>query len=141
MPLRPSEATSHKQKAKLQVKYDEWKKGWDEWSDITCPCGWGYFNTDGIWVSGADVRKLAQPVNPIWKGTGGRHPQAPSTEDEDAEGRTPAKNEFEAFPGKLCERDKDTPGSWYVIDVSCSLEVACSQLAKMTTRTRRNQLD
>jgi hypothetical protein len=106
MPSWPSEETSEEH----NLKYDQWKKGYNEWSKITCPCGWGYFDFDGIWVSGADVRKRIRRPNPLWKDTGG---QAPTTKDT---GRgKPSSIKFEGFPGKLFERDEDTAGSWYGI--------------------------
>jgi hypothetical protein len=107
-PQWPSEKSSSQQK----LEYEKWKVDWDEWSKITCPCGWGYFNYNGIWVSGAKVRKGNEPSNPLWKDTGG---QAPTTKDT---GRAkPSSIKFEAFPGKLFERLEDTAGSSYVTDI------------------------
>lgn len=70
-PARPSKNSSVDE----HRAYDKWKKGWEEWSQITCPCRNGYFNSEGIWISGADVRNGKSPENPLWEETGGVAPR------------------------------------------------------------------
>ncbi|KAK4223969.1 hypothetical protein QBC38DRAFT_486553 [Podospora fimiseda] len=48
-----------------KTDYDAWTKEYDEWRNLRCPCGTGYFCRDhGSWVSGQQVRDgVAAPVD------------------------------------------------------------------------------
>jgi hypothetical protein len=55
---------------------EKWDADFREWKDISCGCGYGYFNTHGLWISGGDVRLwmskgcvegVGKPGNPRWK--------------------------------------------------------------------------
>jgi hypothetical protein len=48
----------------------KWLEGYAEWSRITCPCGFGYFNSEGVWISGGKAQ--AGNFNPLWEENGGR---------------------------------------------------------------------
>jgi len=72
-PSLPTSA-SPEEVEKYQALSDEWTKGYDEWKDITCPCGLGYFDEDGVWKSGADVRNGIHPPNSRWETNGGVAP-------------------------------------------------------------------
>jgi hypothetical protein len=68
-PEPPKDATRNDRK-EMQKDIEKWEKGWREWSKITCPCGYGYFNDDGAWIPGGVAR--AGKLNPLWAETGGR---------------------------------------------------------------------
>lgn len=53
----------------------EWDKNYEIWKHITCPCGLGYFDIDGLWRSGADVRNQKYPRNPLWSKNDGVAPK------------------------------------------------------------------
>jgi hypothetical protein len=68
-PEPPDDATSTEWEA-YYSKDEKWMKGFDDWSKISCPCGYGYFNSEGIWVSGGEAR--AGKLNPLWEHNGGK---------------------------------------------------------------------
>jgi hypothetical protein len=39
-----------------------WEKEYSTWKDVTCACGFGYYNIMGEWISGADVRAGLAPL-------------------------------------------------------------------------------
>jgi len=51
-----------------------WKHERQKWKDITCSCGYGYFDDNGVWISGAAVRARRQPGNPRWAHNDFRNP-------------------------------------------------------------------
>ncbi len=53
----PKWFTDSNDETAFENKRKEWKKGYEEWKNITCPCGMGYFDENGRWVSGEDVRR------------------------------------------------------------------------------------
>ncbi|KAH6684703.1 hypothetical protein B0J14DRAFT_664698 [Halenospora varia] len=57
-------------------EWDKWDEGYQEWKSITCPCGYGYFNRDGIWINGALVQSHQKPFNPLWAHNQGRAPDS-----------------------------------------------------------------
>ena len=73
-PLTPLGALSKRQMNELKERRAIWDRGYDEWKHITCPCGHGYFDSNGEWVSGADVRDGRSPPNPLWAFHGGVSP-------------------------------------------------------------------
>lgn len=87
MPKLPENATPEQQQ-RYEREYDEWYRGYQEWKHITCPCGLGYFNTDGVWISGADVRSGREPPNPLW-----------------TNGTADTRDRERGFGGELFERD------------------------------------
>ena len=59
--------------AKKPTKKDKkhiqkWKKDYEIWGNVTCGCGYGYFNEKGKWISGADVCNDPRLKNPRWPG-------------------------------------------------------------------------
>jgi hypothetical protein len=57
----------------------KWRAGYEEWKDISCPCRLGYFDEDGVWISGGEVRAGLKPSNPRWNGNRGRAPKLRET--------------------------------------------------------------
>ena len=88
-PPWPPEGASEQELIEYWDRQDAWDKAYEEWKHITCPCGLGYFDIDGVWVSGADVRSGKSP-NPLWKENGGLAP--------------PRESKYKKFRGKLSER-------------------------------------
>jgi hypothetical protein len=74
-PQKPDPDASSEEKNEYRKRQAEWNAAYDVWKDISCPCGWGYFNLEGIWIDGAMVRKRLEPSNPLWAENSGRSPQ------------------------------------------------------------------
>lgn len=85
MPEKPDENSSEQE----WEAYRTWKEGYETWKHITCPCGWGYFDMDGIWISGEEVREGSIDPNPLWKST---------------RGKAPWTSQKESFKGSLLDR-------------------------------------
>jgi hypothetical protein len=73
-PKKPSGSASIREREKYKDNLEKWNKGYEEWKQITCPCGFGYFDVNGVWISGGEAREKKR--NPLWKATGGRAPYA-----------------------------------------------------------------
>jgi hypothetical protein len=58
---------------------EKWRAGYEEWKDISCPCRLGYFDENGVWISGGEVRAELKPSNPRWDGNRGRAPKLRET--------------------------------------------------------------
>ncbi|PVH76934.1 hypothetical protein DL98DRAFT_639651 [Cadophora sp. DSE1049] len=71
----PENASKRDWKAYEQQIYD-WEEGYKNWKHITCPCRRGYFDEDGKWVSGEDVRRGTVLPNPRWESTNGIAPDS-----------------------------------------------------------------
>jgi hypothetical protein len=95
---------------KDKKEYEKRKKKWDAeyelWKDVSCPCRYGYFDEDGIWISGGSVRawissdgKEGKQPNPRWKDNKGR---APEVNEDAKETRLLSPKEVMA---KLSERE------------------------------------
>ena len=73
---RPPESGTTTQMIEYEYNISEWNKEYEQWKGITCPCGQGYFDRDGVWISGADVRDGKYEPNPDWSKTNGFAPKA-----------------------------------------------------------------
>jgi hypothetical protein len=69
----PRKGELNKKEYEKQIK--KWRAGYEEWKDISCPCRMGYFNEDGVWISGGEVRANLKPSNPRWAKNKGRAPR------------------------------------------------------------------
>ena len=75
MPNPPEGATAA-QTYKYKDIVSKWEKDYEQWRHITCPCGRGYFDRQGVWISGADVRDGKHEPNPDWSNTNGFAPKS-----------------------------------------------------------------
>ncbi len=73
-PLPPAQTAPGRDWATYSLQLQSWEKNYEDWKDITCPCRRGYFDEDGKWVSGGDVRNEVKPPNPRWASTNGMAP-------------------------------------------------------------------
>ncbi|KAH7327525.1 hypothetical protein BKA65DRAFT_68563 [Rhexocercosporidium sp. MPI-PUGE-AT-0058] len=80
-PQPPSEGSSSKHWNAYQKQITEWEEGYRDWKHITCPCRRGYFDEDGKWVSGGDVRKGVMNSNPRWESNNGFAPDVKANKD------------------------------------------------------------
>ena len=84
------------------LRKEKWDNDFKEWRDISCPCGYGYFDIHGLWISGGEVRLWlkggypgqGKPGNPLWR---------------DNEYRAPKKSKHnrEESKRKIYERNKE----------------------------------
>jgi hypothetical protein len=57
--------------SEAKKEFDTWKAEYDTWKDITCPCGFGYYTIEGVWISGEDVRTGKAPPKPRYEVSNG----------------------------------------------------------------------
>ncbi|KAL2064380.1 hypothetical protein VTL71DRAFT_4874 [Oculimacula yallundae] len=73
-PRAPWDGADRKEREDYEQRLVKWKEAYESWKHITCPCKHGYFDEDGKWVSGGDVRNEKEPRNPRWESSNGIAP-------------------------------------------------------------------
>lgn len=53
--------------SEAKKEFDTWKAEYDTWKNTTCPCGFGYYTIEGVWISGEDVRTGKAPPKPRYE--------------------------------------------------------------------------
>ncbi|KAL5328114.1 hypothetical protein ACEPPN_005822 [Leptodophora sp. 'Broadleaf-Isolate-01'] len=81
-PQPPPEDASSRDWEEHDRQVAQWEEEYEDWKHITCPCRRGYFDEDGKWVSGGEVRRGAAVPNPRWESSDGIAPDVRSTRDK-----------------------------------------------------------
>ncbi|KAG4444115.1 hypothetical protein IFR05_000344 [Cadophora sp. M221] len=81
-PQPPSEEASTRDWNDYEREAAQWEEDYEDWKHITCPCRHGYFDVDGKWVSGGEVRRGKAVPNPRWDSTDGIAPDVTSTKEK-----------------------------------------------------------